>query len=289
MDAYPEGVTRSDHRGWIPLHVACSTGTDLAIIETLFEDYPETVLMKTHKGSDCIKCAKMSKGHPNEDAICEFIEKKIAEAEGRAVKGNSEEVGSEEDEKKEAQVDESDDESHHQDDDEVDLLDIGGTNVCAAGSGDDEGDLLGLSSDIANRSGDETKPGDLLMDIDATEAQDSIETPSVEDESEGRSPEALPPMPTNAPPSPADPKSATGGKYNNMDVAPIAFMPHEMTEESPTSTVDADFLSMPPAGDGLKASEPIAELMDSDMLGDIVLEEGSADIVKALGGNLIDL
>jgi len=290
MDAYPEGVSCADHRGWIPLHVACSMGTDLSIIETLLEDYPETVLMKTHKGSDCIRCAKMSKGHPNEDAICRFMEEKMAKAEGRTVgddgddgdDGTNEE---EEEEKKEAVADDSDDESHHQDDDEVDLFDLGGSaDVGEAVGGEGEGDLLGLSSDTADNKGDETKAEDLLLDVDAADPQElastSTRAPEVENDA-APEPEALPPMPASAPPP--EPQSARNDGAGN-ESAPLAFMPTGMTEESPTSTADADFLSMTPVDQDLKAGA-----LAPDMLGDIVLEEGSADVVKALEGNLIDL
>ena len=301
MDAYPEGVNRTDHRGWSPLHVACSMGTDLAIIEMLLEDYPETVLLKTHKGSDCIKCAKMSKGHPNEDAICRYIEKKIAEVEGRKTGDDSEESGDDGEEKKGAQDNDSDDESHHQDDDEVDLLDLGGNDNAASaasgegdGDGEGEGDLLGLASHSDANSGDKTNDDDLLLDMGPAETQAAAKKLDGEGNDE-RNAEALPPMPTSVPPPPpppADPISTTNGNAS-VDSAPLAFMPAETSDESPTSTIDADFLSsqMPPEDQNLKDAQPqpVADLADGDMLGDIVLEDGSADIIKALEGNLIDL
>ena len=292
MDAYPEGVNRPDHRGWLPLHVACSMGTDLAIIETLLEDYPETVLMKTHKGSDCIKCAKMSKGHPNEDAICRFIEKKMAEVENEKA-GDESEESKDSEEKKEVQDNDSDDESHHQDDDEVDLLDLVGNSAYAAsGEGEGESDLLGLTSDSDANNEEKTKDNALLLDMGTAETQDAATAPEAEKNADEKSTEALPPMPTSAPPPPpvpAKPQSTTNDN-SNMDSAPLTFMAAETTEESPTSTVDASFL-ISQADSNLKDAQPlpISDLVDGDMLGDIVLEEGSADIVKALEGNLIDL
>ena len=294
MDAYPEGVSRTDHRGWSPLHVACSMGTDLDIIEMLLEDYPETVLLKTHKGSDCIKCAKMSKGHPNEAAICQYIEKKMAEVEGRKAGDESEESGEDGEEKKEAQDNDSDDESHHQDDDEVDLLDLGGNADSAAsseGGGVGEGDLLGLASDNDANYGEKTKNDDLLLDMGPADAQDVATTPDVEGNAEEENTEALLPMPMSAPPPPpppTDPQSTTNGN-ENMNSVPLAFMPAEASEESPTSTVDTNFLSPRDKNLNDDKRQPISDLVDGDMLGDIVLEEGSADIVKALEGNLIDL
>ena len=296
MDAYPEGVNRTDHRGWSPLHVACSMGTDLAIIEMLLEDYPETVLLKTHKGSDCIKCAKMSKGHPNEDAICRYIEKKMAEVEGRKTGDDSGESGDDSEEKTDVQGNNtcSDDESHHQDDDEVDLLDLGGNDNAASaasgegdGKGEGEGDLLGLTSDSDANSGDQKNDDNLLLDMGPADALAAAKTLDVEGNEEGNA-EALPPMPTSVPPPPpppADPISTTNGNAS-VDSAPLAFMPAETSDESPTSTIDANFEDQ-----NLKDAQPqpVADLADGDMLGDIVLEEGSADIIKALEGNLIDL
>ena len=269
LDAYPEGVTRADHRGWIPLHVACSMGTDLAIIKTLLEDNPETVLVKTNKGSDCVKCARMSKGHPNEEDICAFMEEKMARAEGRKVSNDD----GEDEERKEAAVadnSDSDVESHHEDDDEVDLLDLGGGGDCGEAATSGEGDLLGLSLNKADNTSVDAYSGDLILDADAGEPQDS-------------SSEALPPMPTDAPP-PQEPQSVTNGEART-ESAPLAFMPAGITDESPTSTAaDIDFLSMPPVDQELKAAT-----LAPNMLGDIVLEEGSADIVSALEGNMIDL
>ena len=297
MDANPEGVNRQDHRGWSPLHVACSMGTDLAIIETLLEDYPETVLMKTHKGSDCIKCAKMSKGHPNEAAICQYIERKMAEVEGRKAGGDSEESEDDDEGEQGSQNNDSDDESHHQDDDEVDLLDLGGNeNTASAASGKGEGgegDLLGLTSNSDANNGEKAKDDDLLLDMDPADPQDKATAQAVKENENERDAEALPPMPTSAPPPPpppADPQSTINGN-NDMNSAPPAFMPAETSEESPTSTVDANFLNIPPEDQNPKDDQPqpIADLADGDMLGDIVLEEGSADILKALEGNLIDL
>ena len=266
LDAYPEGVTRADHRGWIPLHVACSMGTDLAIIETLLEDNPETVLVKTNKGSDCVKCARMSKGHPNEEDICAFMEEKMARAEGR----RDNDVGEDEERKEAAVADnsDSDDESHHENDDEVDLLDLGGGGDGGEAATSGEGDLLGWSSNKADNTS---------VDADAGEPQDSSTKDAAPE------PEALLPMPTNVPP-PQEPQSVTNGEART-ESAPLAFMPAGITDESPTSTAaDIDFLSMPSVDQELKAAT-----FAPNMLGDIVLEEGSADIVSALKGNMIDL
>ena len=282
LDAYPEGVTRADHRGWIPLHVACSMGTDLAIIETLLEDNPETVLVKTNKGSDCVKCARMSKGHPNEEAICAFMEEKMAEAEGR----RDNDVGEDEERKEAAVADDSDsdDESHHENDDEVDLLDLGGGGDGGEAATSGEGDLLGLSSDRAENTC-VAKADNLLSDTNAVKPQESASAPvptNVENDA-APEPEALPPIPTNAPPPP-EPQSVTNGGART-ESAPLAFIPAGIIDESPTSTAaDIDFLSMPPVDQELKAAT-----FAPNMLGDIVLEEGSADIVSALEGNMIDL
>ena len=74
LEASPGAVRAADHRGWLPLHVACSSGTPPEVMGWLLEDHPELVLERTGRGSDCLKCARMSRGHPNEEEVVRFLQ-----------------------------------------------------------------------------------------------------------------------------------------------------------------------------------------------------------------------
>ena len=267
LEAHPEGVNHADHRGWIPLHVACSMGTELSIFDMLLEDYPETVLVKTHKGSDCVKCAKMSKGHPNEDAIVELMEELMAAELAKVErKGDSEDMDEEKEKDKDTE-ESGDDESHHADDGDLinfDQYDNSASGGCERKTDDGEGDLLGLDD---NGSGDQTQNAqnvtasdDLLLDIDTnatTSSSDADMAPS-EAVAEGM-------MPQQAPPPPPLIDESTPEQNINMESLPFGVA----------------FSSGAPMLDGGEPDEGVDPYVISDI--------GSSDIVKALEGNLIDL
>jgi hypothetical protein len=59
-------VKVADHRGWIPLHVACSSSARqgmLRVINMLIDWWPESVYAKTEKNSDVFACVEMAGKH----------------------------------------------------------------------------------------------------------------------------------------------------------------------------------------------------------------------------------
>jgi hypothetical protein len=80
-----ECTKAADHRGWIPLHVACSSSSRKGmtrILRILLNSWPESVLCKTSKGSDVFDCLDMAGNvHHTKDLVREILE----EAKGRVM------------------------------------------------------------------------------------------------------------------------------------------------------------------------------------------------------------
>ena len=70
-------VKVADHRGWIPLHVACSCSARqgmINVIEMLMNWWPESVNVKTEKNSDVFACVDMAgKHHSTKDAVVALL------------------------------------------------------------------------------------------------------------------------------------------------------------------------------------------------------------------------
>jgi hypothetical protein len=62
----PNASTVADIRGWLPLHVACSMGVSVDMIENLVHIYPESVHIRTVKGSDAIRTINKHCAHREE-------------------------------------------------------------------------------------------------------------------------------------------------------------------------------------------------------------------------------
>ena len=108
LEASPGAVRAADHRGWLPLHVACSAGTPPEVMGWLLEDHPELVLERTGRGSDCLKCARMSRGHPNEEEVVRFLQGRMDALAGGGGGGDHAEEEEEEKEEKEEEEKEED-------------------------------------------------------------------------------------------------------------------------------------------------------------------------------------
>jgi hypothetical protein len=86
-------VKVADHRGWIPLHVACNTSFRhgmIRVMKILIELWPESVLAKTEKNSDVFACVDMGGTFAMKDKVVELLK------EARHKVENSEEEDEEE-------------------------------------------------------------------------------------------------------------------------------------------------------------------------------------------------
>ncbi|KAL3778184.1 hypothetical protein ACHAW5_004031 [Stephanodiscus triporus] len=74
----PNCVRAADHRGWLPLHVACGSSSRkgmLRVITLLLRIWPESVLMKTDRGSDALDCVDFAgKHHPTKDRVIALLQ-----------------------------------------------------------------------------------------------------------------------------------------------------------------------------------------------------------------------
>ena len=77
LKSNPNCVHASDHRGWIPLHVACSSSSRKGmtnVLKLLLETWPESVLRRTSKGSDVFDCVDLAgKFHPTRDLVLSIL------------------------------------------------------------------------------------------------------------------------------------------------------------------------------------------------------------------------
>ena len=69
-------VKVADHRGWIPLHVACNTSFRhgmIHVMKILIELWPESVLAKTEKNSDVFACVDMGGSFAMKEKVVELL------------------------------------------------------------------------------------------------------------------------------------------------------------------------------------------------------------------------
>ena len=70
-------VHAADHRGWLPIHVACSCSSRkgmIRVMKLLLKCWPESVNSKTDKDSDVFDCVDMSgKHHPTKDQVVALL------------------------------------------------------------------------------------------------------------------------------------------------------------------------------------------------------------------------
>jgi hypothetical protein len=69
-------VKVADHRGWIPLHVACNTSFRhgmINVMKILIELWPESVLAKTEKNSDVFACVDMGGTFAMKEKVVELL------------------------------------------------------------------------------------------------------------------------------------------------------------------------------------------------------------------------
>lgn len=73
----PNCVHVADHRGWLPIHVACSCSSRkgmIRVLKVLLKVWPESINVKTEKDSDVIACVDMAgKHHPTKDRVISFL------------------------------------------------------------------------------------------------------------------------------------------------------------------------------------------------------------------------
>jgi len=85
-------VKVADHRGWIPLHVACSCSARqgmIRVMKMLIDWWPESVVVKTEKNSDVFACVEMAgKHHATKDKVVALL--KEARHACATVEGNEE-------------------------------------------------------------------------------------------------------------------------------------------------------------------------------------------------------
>ena len=85
----PNCLNAADHRGWLPLHVACSCSSRkgmLRVLRLLLKVWPESINCTTDKKSDVFDCVNMAgKHHPTKDetiAILKEAKSLVEEDEG---------------------------------------------------------------------------------------------------------------------------------------------------------------------------------------------------------------
>jgi hypothetical protein len=78
INTNPNCVRAADHRGWLPLHVACGSSSRkgmLRVITLLLKIWPESVLAKTDKDSDVLACVQLAgKHHPTKDRVIALLQ-----------------------------------------------------------------------------------------------------------------------------------------------------------------------------------------------------------------------
>lgn len=77
LNANPNCVHAADHRGWLPIHVACSCSSRkgmIRVIRLLLATWPESVHDKTDKGNDAMDCVAMAgMHHPTKDRVIALL------------------------------------------------------------------------------------------------------------------------------------------------------------------------------------------------------------------------
>jgi len=78
-------VKVADHRGWVPLHVACSSSARqgmIRVMKMLIYWWPESVYAKTEKSSDVFACVEMvGKHHATKDKVVALLKEAMHELE----------------------------------------------------------------------------------------------------------------------------------------------------------------------------------------------------------------
>eukprot|EP00804_Cyclotella_cryptica_P020830 CCRYP_011442-RA/>CCRYP_011442-RA protein AED:0.00 eAED:0.00 QI:717/-1/1/1/-1/1/1/259/607 len=86
LETNPKCVHVADHRGWIPLHVACSSSSRKGmtnVLRLLLETWPEGVLRKTSKGSDVFDCVGLAgEFHPTRDLVLSILNEAMQQVQG---------------------------------------------------------------------------------------------------------------------------------------------------------------------------------------------------------------
>ena len=71
-------VRAADHRGWLPLHVACSSSARkgmIRVIRLLLAIWPESIHVNTDKENDALACVTMAGlHHPTKDRVIALLQ-----------------------------------------------------------------------------------------------------------------------------------------------------------------------------------------------------------------------
>ena len=86
LNTDPGCVHAADHRGWLPLHVACGSSSHkgmLRVLSLLLKIWPESVLVKTDKDSDALSCVDMAgKHHPTKARVRALLQEATCKVHG---------------------------------------------------------------------------------------------------------------------------------------------------------------------------------------------------------------
>lgn len=78
IDTNSNCVRAADHRGWLPLHVACSSSARkgmIRVIRLLLAIWPESIHVKTDKENDALACVTMAGlHHPTKDRVIALLQ-----------------------------------------------------------------------------------------------------------------------------------------------------------------------------------------------------------------------
>jgi hypothetical protein len=86
LNTNPDCVHAADHRGWLPLHVACGSSSHkgmLRVLLLLLKIWPESVLGMTDKDSDPFACVDMAgKHHPTKARVLALLQEAKCKVDG---------------------------------------------------------------------------------------------------------------------------------------------------------------------------------------------------------------
>mmetsp|Transcript_2980 Transcript_2980/g.6474 ORF Transcript_2980/g.6474 Transcript_2980/m.6474 type:complete len:737 (+) Transcript_2980:258-2468(+) len=92
----PNCVRAADHRGWLPLHVACSCSSRkgmIRVMKLLLKVWPESINAKTSKDSDALECVDMAgKHHPTKDKVISLLQEVKCKLDGYDPHGTGDDI-----------------------------------------------------------------------------------------------------------------------------------------------------------------------------------------------------
>ena len=119
LNTNPDCVRAADHRGWLPLHVACGSSSHkgmLRVLSVLLKIWPESVLVQTDKDSDAMVCVEMAgKHHPTKARVLALLQEAKCKVNASDADNNDLSIqGGDNDELEQCESNKQTDESHEE-------------------------------------------------------------------------------------------------------------------------------------------------------------------------------